>query len=68
MARGDEPLPTVTAEVLNYIDGAYRKGSEGKSFVNIDPATGKEIGRVYEASREDVDAAVQAAKRALKGP
>ena len=68
MARGDEPLPTVTAEVLNYIDGAYRKGSEGKSFVNIDPATGKEIGRVYEASKEDVDAAVQAAKRALKGP
>jgi len=68
MARGDGDLPAVTTEILNFIGGQYVKGSEGKSFSNVDPATGREIGRVFEATQADVDAAVRAAQKALKGP
>ena len=68
MARGGEKLPAVTGEILNFVGGEFRKGSAGRSFANIDPATGVEIGRVYEADEADVDAAVSAAKRALAGP
>lgn len=55
-------------EFLNFIGGEYRKGSEGKTFANIAPATGEEYGLVHEASRADVAAAVAAAKTALAGP
>ena len=30
--------PTVTADILNFIDGEYRTGTTGRSFPNIDPA------------------------------
>ena len=55
-------------QVLNFIDGAYTKGSLGRSFENISPVDGRVINVVYEAGADEVDAAVTAAGRALKGP
>lgn len=60
--------PPVTTEILNFIDGEYREGASGKRFPNVDPATGKTIGAVYEAAQSDVAAAVDAARAALSGP
>jgi len=51
----------------NFIDGVYRAGS-GDSYANYNPATGEIIGEVRGASRDDVDAAVGAARNALSGP
>ena len=53
---------------MNYklwIDGKW-EDTKGGSVMSIeDPTTGKEIAEVINASREDVDRAVQAAKRAF---
>lgn len=49
-----------------FIDGAFVDGS--RRFEDINPATGKVVAEVVEASTEDVDRAVAAAKLALKGP
>ena len=53
---------------MNYklwIDGKW-EDTKGGSIMSIeDPTTGKEIAEVVDASREDVDYAVQAAKRAF---
>ncbi len=49
-----------------FIDGEF---TEGRSwFDDINPATGKLAARVAEAGADEVDRAVQAAKRALDGP
>ena len=48
------------------IDGVLTAG-EGTAESILDPATGAEIARVPEASREQVEAAVGAAKAAFKG-
>lgn len=55
-------------EIKNFIDGVYCESSSGKTFDNVDPCTGKVVGKVHEASREDVDRAVRAARQALQGP
>jgi aminomuconate-semialdehyde/2-hydroxymuconate-6-semialdehyde dehydrogenase len=55
-------------EVKNFIDGEYRASSTGRTFDNINPCTGASNGIVHEASSEDVDAAVCAARKALGGP
>ena len=52
-------------EFRNFIDGAFV--ATGKTFDNRNPATGRVIGPVHEAGAAEVDAAVQAAQRALKG-
>jgi aminomuconate-semialdehyde/2-hydroxymuconate-6-semialdehyde dehydrogenase len=58
----------VTDTILNFIGGSFRKGSQGKTFDNVNPATGQKIGTVHEASEADVADAVAAARAALKGP
>jgi len=63
----NSPRP-VADHILNFIGGSYRKGSQGKTFDNVNPATGQTIGTVYEASEADVADAVAAAKAALDGP
>ncbi|WP_225010990.1 2-hydroxymuconic semialdehyde dehydrogenase [Novosphingobium percolationis] len=63
-----ESTPAVTDTILNFIAGAYRRGSTGKTFDNFAPATGLRIGTVHEASEADVADAVAAAKAALNGP
>jgi betaine-aldehyde dehydrogenase len=48
-----------------WIDGKWEDTKGGKMIPIEDPATGKKIAEVVDASREDVDRAVQAAKRAF---
>jgi betaine-aldehyde dehydrogenase len=53
---------------MNYklwIDGKWEDTKGGKTMAIEDPSTGKKIAEVIDASREDVDRAVQAAKRAF---
>ena len=52
---------------MNFIDGAYCEGGDGKWFDDICPIDGKTVARVAEANRSDVDRAVTAARTALKG-
>lgn len=52
---------------LNFIDGKFVRGS-AESFANYFPSTGEMIGEVSAAGRTEVDAAVGAARAALKGP
>ena len=56
------------SSVRNFINGEYRESSAARTFENINPCTGAAISQVHEATREDVDAAVQAARAALDGP
>lgn len=54
--------------IQNFINGEYCASSTGRSFDNVNPADGTLIAPVSEASREDVDRAVSAARAALSGP
>jgi|TARA_B100000780_G_scaffold279180_1_gene256233 aminomuconate-semialdehyde/2-hydroxymuconate-6-semialdehyde dehydrogenase len=55
-------------EVKHYINGQYVGSASGRMFDNINPATGEVISQVHEAGEAEVDAAVKAARAALKGP
>ena len=55
-----------TVELKNHIGGAWV--ATGKMFDTIDPTNGRVTGAVHEAGQSEVDAAVAAAKAALKGP
>ena len=57
-----------TKDILNFINGEYTKGTSGKTFENRTPVDGSLIGIVHEAGRAEVNAAVEAARKALKGP
>ena len=48
-----------------WIDGKWEDTKGGKLMAIEDPTSGKEIATVIDASREDVDCAVRAAKRAF---
>jgi phenylacetaldehyde dehydrogenase len=50
------------------IDGELVTSVSGATFPTLDPATGAKITDVAEAGPEDVDRAVDAARRALNGP
>ena len=52
-----------------FIDGQWRPAQSGKTFATIDPATEEVIAQVAEGDAADVDAAVNAARRAFdEGP
>jgi aminomuconate-semialdehyde/2-hydroxymuconate-6-semialdehyde dehydrogenase len=53
-------------QILNFINGQFVASS--RQFDKRSPVTGGVIAHVHEASREDVDAAVQAAQAARHGP
>ena len=55
-------------EFKHFINGEYMGSNSGKQFENRCPVDNSLIGMVHEAGREEVDAAVQAARQALKGP
>jgi aminomuconate-semialdehyde/2-hydroxymuconate-6-semialdehyde dehydrogenase len=55
-----------TDEIGLFIDGA--RVTTGRWFDDVDPATGQVHARVAEAGVDEVDRAVQAAQRAIKGP
>ena len=48
------------------IDGAFTK-PKGRQFEVIDPSTGTPLAKVAQGSKADVDAAVRAARKALRG-
>ncbi|WMJ16251.1 aldehyde dehydrogenase [Geobacillus proteiniphilus] len=56
-----------TFHCRHFINGQFIESGDGKRFVNINPATEEELGWVAEGGKEEIDRAVQAAKRALKG-
>ncbi|MBF6614839.1 MAG: aldehyde dehydrogenase family protein [Chloroflexi bacterium] len=49
-----------------FIDGEWRKPSDGSYVDSANPATGKLLARIARASAEDVDAAVKAARQAFE--
>jgi succinate-semialdehyde dehydrogenase/glutarate-semialdehyde dehydrogenase len=46
-----------------FIDGTWRDAEDGRTLAVLNPATGKEIGRVSHAGRADLDRALQAAQK-----
>ncbi len=54
-------------QINNFINGQFVAGS-GEPFENRYPATGEVISVVNAAGKDDVDAAVSAAKNAMNGP
>jgi aminomuconate-semialdehyde/2-hydroxymuconate-6-semialdehyde dehydrogenase len=57
---------TTVPELLNFIGGTYVEGES--SFEDVSPVDGAIVATVHEAGRDQVDAAVGAARRALDGP
>jgi aminomuconate-semialdehyde/2-hydroxymuconate-6-semialdehyde dehydrogenase len=55
-------------DVALFIDGAFRASGTGRRFERRSPIDGALLGMVEEAGRDDVDAAVRAARAALDGP
>lgn len=51
-----------------YIDGKWVEAASGRSFATHNPATGEELAQVAEGDAEDIDRAVDAARRAFEGP
>ncbi len=50
----------------HFIGGAWKTPAEGKYFETTDPSTGEKIAEVAQGSAADIDAAVKAARAALK--
>ncbi|MEC9248792.1 MAG: 2-hydroxymuconic semialdehyde dehydrogenase [Pseudomonadota bacterium] len=55
-------------EIKHFIDGQFVPSQEHSIFDNRDPSSGKVYSFVHEGSESDIDAAVWAARNALKGP
>ena len=54
-------------EIKHFIDGQFVGSASGRTFANVSPATGQQIGVIHEAGRGEVDRAVEAARAALLG-
>lgn len=50
------------------IDGKWVEAVSGRTFETINPATGEVLAQVAEGGAEDIDRAVEAARRAFEGP
>ncbi len=55
-------------EMKNFIAGEFHASGRQATFDNFDPVTGQVYAQVHEASAEDVDRAVRAAREAMQGP
>ncbi|ALG66617.2 2-hydroxymuconic semialdehyde dehydrogenase [Beggiatoa leptomitoformis] len=53
-------------EIKHFINGEFISSTNGKTFPDINPATGEVIAQVCEGGAKEVDLAVQAAKQAFK--
>ncbi len=51
-----------------FIDGKWVQATSGKTFETHNPSTGEVLASVAEGDREDIDRAVEAARRAFNGP
>src|SRR2546428_2065010 len=54
-----------TPHLRNFIDGKWVEGASGQSFEDVDPANGELLATATKSTTADVDAAVDAARRAL---
>ncbi|WP_203362877.1 aldehyde dehydrogenase [Bacillus sp. REN10] len=64
-----EKVQTKVKEIKLFIDGEYVESGNGSLFEVKNPATQQVIARVHEATKEDVDRACRAARRAFEeGP
>ena len=52
-------------DIKHFINGEYVGSASGKTFDNVNPANGRVLSRVHEAGREEVNAAVNAARAAF---
>ena len=52
--------------IRSYINGKFQESSSGRSFANINPASGQEIDRVEQADQSLFDQAIEASKQAFK--
>ena len=52
-------------EAKLYIDGKLRPAAGGKTYDNIGPWTGEVVGKAADASADDVNEAIAAARRAF---
>ncbi len=59
---------TDLVEMKNFIDGEFCVSGSGTIFENFDPTYGRVYAEVHEATRDDVDRAVSAARAAMSGP
>ncbi|KAL4886691.1 aldehyde dehydrogenase domain-containing protein [Aspergillus karnatakaensis] len=50
-----------------FINNEFVKGAKGQTFTTVNPSTEKDIIAVHEATEEDVDTAVKAARAAFEG-
>jgi aminomuconate-semialdehyde/2-hydroxymuconate-6-semialdehyde dehydrogenase len=66
-ARSSSAHTAEPALLRNFIDGRLVDGG-GRLFDDLHPATGHLVARVQEASKDDVDRAVTAARAAMRGP
>ena len=55
-------------EIKNFINGQFVAAVSGKTFENRNPINNSLIGMVHEAGQPEINAAVKAAKDAMKGP
>ncbi|MGX6604038.1 aldehyde dehydrogenase family protein [Micromonosporaceae bacterium Da 78-11] len=67
-ARRDIPAYVRASEQLMLIGGQHVPAASGQTLPNTDPATEQPLARVPRGDAADVDAAVQAAKRAFADP
>jgi succinate-semialdehyde dehydrogenase / glutarate-semialdehyde dehydrogenase len=54
------------ADVLLFIDGAWKKAAGGKTLTVLNPATAEPIGTVEHAEKADLDAALAAAQKGFE--
>jgi aminomuconate-semialdehyde/2-hydroxymuconate-6-semialdehyde dehydrogenase len=54
-------------EIKHFINGEFVASVSAKTFANINPATGEQVGTVHEGDAVEIDAAVSAAREALGG-
>lgn len=53
-------------QILHFINGKTVPSADGKTFDNINPATGEVLNQVAEGGQAEIDAAVAAARQAFK--
>jgi aldehyde dehydrogenase (NAD+) len=58
-------LAKLAPETRNLIDGRLVPASNGGTFENVNPATGEVIGSVADGTKDDIEAAIAAARRAF---
>jgi aldehyde dehydrogenase (NAD+) len=57
----------MSQDFLNFIGGKWVPARSGRTFANLNPATGATLGEFPDSGHEDVDAAVNAARQAMRG-